>query len=93
VFHNYFFPFTKGFKHTPPNDIAALSAALSGDVCALMIEPIQVRAEYCPWKRALSSAADKLCRERDILLITDEVQSGIGRTGTLFRYQQLRYTS
>jgi acetylornithine/N-succinyldiaminopimelate aminotransferase len=88
VFHNYFFPFTEGFKYTPANDIEALAEALSPDVCALMIEPVQGEGGVLPLDAAFVAAAQKLCSERDILLITDEVQTGIGRTGTLFCYQQ-----
>lgn len=88
VFHNYFFPFTEGFKYTPANDIEALAEALSPDVCALMIEPVQGEGGVLPLDAAFVAAAQKLCSERDILLITDEVQTGIGRTGTLFCFQQ-----
>ncbi len=88
VFHNYFFPFTEGFKHAPANDCEALAAALSDDVCALMIEPVQGEGGVLPLEAGFVSAAEKLCRERDILLITDEVQTGGGRTGALFCYQR-----
>lgn len=88
VFHNYFFPFTEGFRHTPANDIAALEEALTADVCALMIELVQGEGGVLPLKREFVDAAAKLCREKDILLITDEVQTGVGRTGTLFCFQQ-----
>jgi acetylornithine/N-succinyldiaminopimelate aminotransferase len=88
VFHNYFFPFTEGFKYTPANDIAALAAALTADVCALMIEPVQGEGGVLPLDASFISAAQRLCSEKDILLLTDEVQTGIGRTGTLFCFQQ-----
>ena len=88
VFHNYFFPFTEGFKYTPANDIEALTAALTGDVCALMIEPVQGEGGVLPLDATFINTAQKLCSDKDILLITDEVQTGIGRTGTLFCFQQ-----
>lgn len=88
VFHNYFFPFTEGFRFTPANDIDALAAALTDEVCALMLEPVQGEGGVLPLDGGFVSAAEKLCREKDILLIVDEVQTGIGRTGTLFCFQQ-----
>ncbi len=88
VFHNYFHPFTEGFRHTPANDKAALASALTPDVCALMIEPVQGEGGVLPLDAGFVSAAERLCRERDILLIADEVQTGIGRTGTLFCFQR-----
>ncbi|MBO4331379.1 MAG: aspartate aminotransferase family protein [Oscillospiraceae bacterium] len=88
VFHNYFFPFTEGFRYTPANDIKALDEALTGDVCALMIELIQGEGGVLPLDKAFVDAAARLCAERDILLITDEVQTGVGRTGKLFCFQQ-----
>ncbi len=88
VFHNYFFPFTEGFRYTPANDIEALDKALGRDVCALMIELIQGEGGVLPLDREFVEAAARLCAERDILLITDEVQTGVGRTGTLFCFMQ-----
>jgi acetylornithine/N-succinyldiaminopimelate aminotransferase len=88
VFHNYFYPFTEGFKYTPANDTEALTAALTDDVCALMLEPVQGEGGVLPLDGGFISTAEKLCREKDILLILDEVQTGIGRTGTLFCFQQ-----
>ncbi len=88
VFHNYFFPFTEGFKYTPANDKAALDAALSPDVCALMLEPVQGEGGVLPLDADFIAEAGRLCRERDILLIADEVQTGTGRTGTLFCFQR-----
>lgn len=88
VFHNYFFPFTEGFRYTPANDVEALDGALSGDVCALMIELIQGEGGVLPLDKEFVDAAAKLCAERDILLITDEVQTGVGRTGSLFCFER-----
>ncbi|MGN0447513.1 MAG: aspartate aminotransferase family protein [Acutalibacteraceae bacterium] len=88
VFHNYFFPFTDGFKFTPANDIEALKAALNdSSVCALMMELIQGEGGVMPLDVNFVKEAQKLCKEKDILLIIDEVQTGVGRTGELFAFQ------
>lgn len=89
VFHTDFMPFTPGFKHIPANDCDALDAALTPDVCALMIEPIQGEGGVNVLSDKFIADAAILCAERDILLIIDEVQTGNGRTGTLYAYEQL----
>ncbi|MBQ9162274.1 MAG: aspartate aminotransferase family protein [Clostridia bacterium] len=86
VFHTDFYPFPEGFKHTPANDIEALKAALTDDVCALMIECVQGEGGVLPLDAEFVTAARTLCDERDILLIVDEVQTGNGRTGALYAY-------
>ncbi|MDR2615487.1 MAG: acetylornithine/succinylornithine family transaminase [Oscillospiraceae bacterium] len=85
-FHKHFFPFTEGFSHIPPNDIKALENALDG-VCALIVELIQGEGGVLPLDPDYVKAAYSLCRERDVLFLADEVQTGIGRTGRLFAYQ------
>lgn len=93
VFHNFFFPFTQGFEFAPANDIDALKIALEdSSVCALMIELIQGEGGVMPLDKAFVKEAEKLCKEKDILLIVDEVQTGIGRTGKLFAFQQYDIT-
>ncbi len=92
VFHNYFHPFTEGFKYAPANDIEALKAALTDDVCALMMELIQGEGGVMPLDKAFVLEAEKLCKERDIILIIDEVQTGVGRTGELFAFQRFGIT-
>lgn len=88
VFHNFFFPFTEGFAFTAANDIQALRAALEDEtVCALMIELIQGEGGVMPLEKQFVLEAEKLCKEKDILLIIDEVQTGVGRTGQLFAFQ------
>ena len=87
VFHNYFFPFTEGFRYAPANDLAALEDQ-GGDVCAVMMELIQGEGGVLPLDKEYVQAVAKLCRERDWLLLVDEVQSGVGRTGSLFAFQQ-----
>lgn len=86
VFHNYFFPFTEGFKYVPANDIEALNAALDGSVCAIMCEAVQGEGGVNILDADYVSALAKTCEEKDILLIFDEVQTGIGRTGKLFAH-------
>ena len=88
AFHNYFFPFTEGFKHVPANDIKALEKELTGDVCAILVEFIQGEGGVLPLDPDYVKAIEELCKTRDILLLADEVQTGVGRTGTLFTCQQ-----
>ena len=92
VFHNYFFPFTEGFKYVGPNDIGSMKAALSGDVCAVMLEPIQGEGGVVPLDDGYVKAVAALCGERDILLVLDEIQTGVGRTGSMFCFQQIGVT-
>lgn len=87
VFHNYFYPFTEGFVYTPANDKEALEKTLSDDVCGLVMELIQGEGGVMPLEPDFVKYAEKLCNERDIILIIDEVQTGVGRTGKLFAFQ------
>jgi len=89
VFHQYFFPFTEGFLHAEPNDIACVkSACMGGTVCAVMMELIQGEGGVLPLETAFVQEVASFCKSRDILLLIDEVQTGVGRTGTLFCFQQ-----
>jgi acetylornithine/N-succinyldiaminopimelate aminotransferase len=81
-FHQDFGPFTEGFSYIPAGDLAALDRALDSSVCALLMEPVQGESGIRPLDKAYVQAAAKLCAERDILLMFDEIQSGVGRTGT-----------
>jgi acetylornithine/N-succinyldiaminopimelate aminotransferase len=82
-FHKDFGPFTEGFSFVPPGDIAALDTALDADTTAgLLIEAIQGESGILPQRADYIAAAAKFCAERDILLMFDEVQCGVGRTGT-----------
>ena len=87
VFHNYFFPFTEGFRYADANDKASLEAAAGDDVCAVMVELVQGEGGVLPLDREYVQALSKLCAERDWLLLVDEVQTGVGRTGRLFAFQ------
>lgn len=81
-----FGPFTPGFKVIPFGDAKALREAITPNTCAFLVEPIQGEAGIIiPPKGFLKEAAD-ICRARNVLLMTDEIQSGLGRTGKLFAY-------
>jgi acetylornithine/N-succinyldiaminopimelate aminotransferase len=82
VFHKDFGPFTEGFTYIPGGDTGALDRALDPNTTAgLLIEAIQGESGIKPQSPEFISAAAKLCAERDILLMFDEVQAGVGRTG------------
>lgn len=81
-----FGPFTPGFKIIPYGDVRALREAIKPNTCAFLVEPIQGEAGIIiPPKGYLYEAAD-MCRRNRVLLMTDEIQSGLGRTGKLFAY-------
>ena len=88
VFHNYFYPFPEGFRYAEAGDMASLEEVSGHDVCAVMLELVQGEGGVRPMEKAYVQALSALCEQRDWLLIIDEVQSGIGRTGTFFAYQQ-----
>ena len=86
-YHHFFDPFVGGFKYCDANDIAGLEKLADDSVCAIMMEMIQGEGGVVPLDREFVKAAEKICREKDILLIIDEVQTGIGRTGKLFAHE------
>lgn len=89
VFHQHFFPFTEGFVHTPANDIdAALKVLANPAVCAIMMEPIQGEGGVMPLDKEFVQAVTKYAHEHDQLVLIDEVQTGNGRTGSLYAYEQ-----
>ena len=81
VFHNYFFPFLEGFINAEPNNIEDLKSKLDNTICAVMMEYIQGEGGVNNLEQDFIDAVYELCHERDILIIADEVQTGIGRTG------------
>ncbi len=83
-----FAPFPSGFVSVPFNDLDALKKAVNGDTIAIMLEPIQGEGGINIAKRMFMSGIAALCREKNLLLILDEVQSGMGRTGTFFAFEQ-----
>jgi len=88
-FHRFFGPFTPGFVYADPDDIGALDVLLGPNVCAFVFEPIQGEGGVRMISREYLHAAEKLCRERDILFCADEVQTGIGRTGAILACERL----
>lgn len=93
-FHQYFFPFTEGFDYAIANDIESIRAKVQENhtVCAILMELIQGEGGVLPLEETFVRQVEALCRANDILLLIDEVQTGIGRTGTLFCYQQYGIT-
>lgn len=85
-FHNYFFPFPAGFNYVTANSIDDLKEKLTFDVCAIIMEAIQGEGGVHPLDKDFVLAACKLAKEKDVLIIFDEVQCGIARTGNLFGY-------
>jgi ornithine--oxo-acid transaminase len=81
-----FGPFTPGFRIIPYGDLEALSAAITPHTCAFLVEPIQGEAGIVIPPQGYLRAAARICRENQVLLMTDEIQSGLGRTGKLFAY-------
>ncbi|MCI8868713.1 MAG: aspartate aminotransferase family protein [Anaerotignum sp.] len=88
VYHNYFFPFVEGFAFAKANDLQGTLDKLTEDVCAVMMEMVQGEGGVLPLEQDYVQAVYQACREKDILFIVDEVQTGIGRTGSFFSYQQ-----
>lgn len=87
VFHTDFGPFTDGFKYCPANDIEALNEMATDDVCAVMFECIQGEGGVNNLDYDFVKAIEKLAKEKDILMVVDEVQTGNGRTGKYFAYE------
>ncbi|MCK1786554.1 aminotransferase class III-fold pyridoxal phosphate-dependent enzyme [Pseudomonas sp. TNT11] len=85
---NRFEPQLPGFSHVPLNDLAALHAAVDAQTVAIMLEPIQSEAGVILATEHYLKGVERLCRELGILLILDEVQTGIGRCGTLLAEEQ-----
>ena len=83
IFHQHFFPFTEGFLYVPANDGYALHEAMNNTVCAVMLELVQGESGVNVLEKEYVKEAERVCREKGILLIVDEVQTGVGRTGFL----------
>ncbi len=81
--HNYFFPFLEGFAYVKAGDLEALSREADETACAVMLELVQGEGGVIPLSRDFVEQAARFCRERNLLLIVDEVQTGVGRTGKL----------
>ena len=87
VFHETFLPLTDGFIYVPGNDIKALEEAIDDTVCGVLLEGVQGEGGVIPMETEYLQAVRKLCDEKDIVMIMDEVQTGVGRTGYFYSYQ------
>ncbi|WP_252254282.1 aspartate aminotransferase family protein [Clostridium sp. ZBS12] len=85
-FHQYFYPFTEGFDYVKANDIEDFKNHLSPDVCAIILEAIQGEGGVLPLNKNFVQEVVKTCNDNDILVIFDEVQCGIARTGKMFGF-------
>ena len=86
-FHREFLPLTEGFLYAQAGDLEGIQALLDGSVCAVMLEMVQGEGGVIPMDEGFVKGLAQLCREKDVLLLIDEVQTGIGRTGCFFAYQ------
>ena len=84
-----FEPLMPGFIYAPFNDFSAIESMVNEKTAAIMLEPIQAEGGVYVASRDYLQSLRNLCTQRDILLIFDEIQTGMGRTGTLFAYEQL----
>ncbi|MDA8162466.1 MAG: aspartate aminotransferase family protein [Desulfobacteraceae bacterium] len=92
VYQRGFEPLPAGFLHVPMDNVGALRLAVGPRTAAILIEPIQGEGGVRPVSQEFLMEARRLCDERGILLMFDEVQVGVGRTGTLFAYEQTGVT-
>ena len=88
VFHRDFGPFPEQFAYVPAGDFGALEAAAGPDTCAVLMELVQGEGGVAALDRDYVQAVAAFCRQRDILLLVDEVQTGVGRTGTFLACEQ-----
>ncbi|MDR1797971.1 MAG: acetylornithine/succinylornithine family transaminase [Clostridiales Family XIII bacterium] len=86
-YHRYFTPFLQGFDYAQTNNTASLLETVTDQTCAIMVEFVQGEGGVIELDRAFVSEIERLCAERDILLIADEVQAGVGRTGRFCSYE------
>ncbi|NLD77215.1 MAG: aminotransferase class III-fold pyridoxal phosphate-dependent enzyme, partial [Acidimicrobiales bacterium] len=87
--HEAFQPLPEGFRHVAWNDVDALAGALDPTVAAVLLEPVQGEGGVNPADAEYFQAVRRLCTERQILFMVDEVQTGLGRTGSWFAHQHL----
>ncbi|NDY71806.1 aspartate aminotransferase family protein [Desulfobacter hydrogenophilus] len=87
-----FYPLLDGFIHVPFNDIEALKAVLDDTVCAVMMEPVQGEGGVIPADPEYIKAVRQLCTDTGTLLVFDEIQTGMGRCGTLFAHESYDVT-
>jgi len=89
-FHQGFEPLVPGFHYVPFNDITAAEAVVTEKTCAVLVEPVQGEGGVHIAEEGYLQALKELCRDRGALLIYDEVQCGMGRTGRLFAYEHFK---
>jgi ornithine--oxo-acid transaminase len=87
AYRTHFGPFTPGFVRVPHGDVAALEAAITDNTVAFLLEPIQGEGGILIPPDGSLAAARKLCREKNVLFVLDEIQTGLGRTGEMFCHQ------
>ena len=87
VFHNFFFPFTEGFKYAEADNIDDVKNNIDEKTCAVLIEVVQGEGGVNILDKNFVQSVAKICDKQDILLIIDEVQTGVGRTGKLFAHE------
>lgn len=93
VFHKDFTPLTPGFIHVPANDCRALKEAVASHKCAgILLEPVQGEGGVVPLTKEFVETARELCNRENLVLMFDEVQTGNGRTGSLYAYMQFGVT-
>ncbi len=88
-FHEGFEPMPEGFSHAPFGNLNVLEAMITNQTCAILCEPLQGEGGVRPLEVEYLKGLQDLCRKHDLFLIFDEIQTGIGRTGSLFAYEQL----
>ena len=91
-YHKFFTPFLEGFEYCPANDGEAMERLADENTCAIMMEMVQGEGGVVPLEAEFVKKAEKICREKGILLIADEVQTGIGRTGKLLPMSTSEYS-
>jgi acetylornithine/N-succinyldiaminopimelate aminotransferase len=86
--HQGFYPLVQGFQYLPYNDLAALEELYTLEPAAVLLEMVQGEGGVVPANQEWVQKLAAICQEKDILLMVDEIQTGMGRTGTLFAYEQ-----
>ncbi len=91
-FHQDFLPLTEGFLYADGDDLDSVKELMDSSVCAVLVETVQGEGGVVPIEKEYLQKLRKLCDERDVLLLVDEVQTGIGRTGNFFSFQGCEVT-
>ena len=91
-FQKGFEPMPEGFAHAPFGDLVALESMITDQTCAILCEPLQGEGGVRPLDLAYLQGLRRLCDKYNLLLIFDEIQTGMGRTGTLFAHEQMGVT-